>query len=268
VNDYWMCDEGRSGYQRIQGEHRLPRPEIRRGEELQGAPWEEATAEVVSRLRAIRDRGAVAGIVSAFATNEEGFLFRRLLGGDVAGHAWSPPDAYGDDLLIKKDKNPNRKGLESLGIATSAEAVDGILERARSGAVKALVVFGADIVGDLGRERVEHALEALDLFVLIDIKRSETALYADVLLPSASFAETDGTFTNHAGRVQRIRKAFEPAGEALEGWKLLATLLEKLGDEVAWTNAEQVFAALTKEARPFAGLDYATLAERGAPLSA
>jgi len=121
---------------------------------------------------------------------------------------------------------------------------------------------------DLGRERVEPALEALDLLVLIDIQRSETALYADILLPSASFAETDGTFTNHAGRVQRVRRAFEPAGEALEGWKLLATLLEKLGDDAAWGSAEQVFAALAKEAPPFAGLDYGTLAERGAPLSA
>jgi predicted molibdopterin-dependent oxidoreductase YjgC len=222
------------------------------------------------RLRAIReaDGGAVGAIVSAFATNEEAFLVRRVLGGEgapIAGHAWSPPDARGDDLLIKADKNPNRRGLESLGIPTSAEAIDQMLGRVRAGNLKGLIVFGADLAGNLGRESVEQALEGLELLVLIDVRRTETSLYADAVLPAASFAETDGTFTNSAGRVQRVRRAFSPPGEAWEGWRLLAELGKALGDPGSWLSAEAVFAALSSEAKAFSGLDYPRLGLRGAP---
>ncbi len=208
-------------------------------------------------------------MVSAFATNEEAFLLRELLGGSsarLAGHAWSPPGAQGDDLLIKADKNPNRRGLESLGIPTSPEAVERMLDDAREGKLRGLIIFGADLIGNLGRENVESALEALELVVLIDIRRTETSLYADVVLPAASFAETDGTFTNHAGRVQRVRRAFSPPGDALEGWQLIASVGKALGDSRSWPSADAVFVALSSEVEAFSGLDYATLGGRGAPV--
>lgn len=272
VNQYWMCDAGRMGYRQIQGEFRLLRPQIRRGDEFTACSWQETLEAVASRLKSVHREhggGAVAGIISAFATNEEAYLFRRLLGGgsSTAGHAWSPPDADSDDLLIKADKNPNRRGLEALGISTDPQAVERILDAARAGATKALIVFGADLVGQLGREKVESALEALEFLVLVDLRRNETSLYADVVLPACSFAETDGTFTNHAGRVQRLWQAFAPPGDAIEGWRVLAGLLDALGDEKAWTSAEQVFAAIAQDAGPFSGLDYQTLADRGAPTS-
>jgi len=271
VNDYWMCDEGRMGYHRIQGESRLLRPEARRGEELVAVSWDEALGEVATRVQAIRDAhgaGAVAGIVSAFATNEEAYLFRRAIGagGEVAGHAWSPPGATGDDLLIKADKNPNRAGLEALGIATSPQAVSSILKAAVDGRVKGLLAFGADLVGNLGREAVETALEALDLFVVIDINGTETTLYADFVLPSSSFAETDGTFTNFARRVQRLKQASPPVADASEGWRLLADLAKRLGDETPWPSAADVFAALARETPAFSGLDYEKVGARGTTL--
>ncbi|MET0153023.1 MAG: molybdopterin-dependent oxidoreductase [Candidatus Binatia bacterium] len=273
VNDYWMCDEGRVGYRRVQGEGRLLSPLLRQDDDLRAVPWPEALDAVAARLGVIRreaGEGAVGAIVSAFATNEEAFLVRSLLGGPstrLAGHAWSPPDARGDDLLIKADKNPNRRGLESLGIPTSSEAVERMLEEMRARELKGLVLFGADLVGNLGRERVEEALEALELLVLIDTRRTETSLYADAVLPAASFAETDGTFTNHAGRVQRIQRAFSPPGDALEGWRLLADLGRALGDSRPWPSAETVFDALSSEIEAFSGLDYARLGVLGAPAS-
>jgi NADH-quinone oxidoreductase subunit G len=273
VNQYWMCDEGRSGYRRIQGEGRLLRPQMRRGEDFAAVSWKEAVDTVAMRLKGVQEAhgdGAIAGILSAFATNEEAYLFRRLLGEDgprsIAGVAWSPADARGDDLLIKADKNPNRRGLEALGFSTAPEAATRLLDEARSGRVRALVAFGSDLVGQLGRDRVEPALEGLEFFVMIDLRSSETSLYADALLPVGSFAETDGTFTNHAGRVQRLRQAFPPPGEAMEGWRLLSAILKALGDDAAWTGAEQIFTAMAGEAGPFSGLDYASIGNRGAPL--
>ena len=142
-----------------------------------------------------------------------------------------------------------------------------MLEEMRARELKGLVLFGADLVGNLGRERVEEALEALELLVLIDTRRTETSLYADAVLPAASFAETDGTFTNHAGRVQRIQRAFSPPGDALEGWRLLADLGRALGDSRPWPSAETVFDALSSEIEAFSGLDYARLGVLCAPAS-
>jgi NADH-quinone oxidoreductase subunit G len=269
VNDYWMCDEGRMGYHRIQGESRLVRPQLRRGGDLVAASWDEALSEVKGRLEAVQAAhggDAVAGIISGFATNEEAFLFRRLVGASAVGHVWSPADAYGDDLLIKRDKNPNRAGLEALGISTTPEAVDAMIDAAKAGRVKALIVLGADLVGDLGRERVETALESLDVLVLIDIRATETSLYADVILPSSSFAETDGTFTNFAGRVQRIHQAMAPAGEASEGWRVQADLLKSLGDTAEWPSAERIFATLAADTPAFAGMSYESIGGRGSQL--
>ncbi len=274
VNDYWMCDEGRMGYKRIQGEGRLLRPELRRGDEFVAVSWDEAVQTVATRLKELEAKhgaGTIAGIVSAFATNEEAYLFRRILGGDaaqsIAGHAWSPPGASGDDLLIKADKNPNRAGLQALGIATDPVAVTRLLDGAREGKIKGLIVMGTDLVGDFGREVVESALEKLELFVVIDLRGSETSLYADVILPASSFAETDGTLTNHAGRVQRVHQAFPPPGEAQEGWKVLGSLLAALGDATAWRSAEQAFAAVARDSASFAGLDYATIGSAGKALA-
>jgi NADH-quinone oxidoreductase subunit G len=275
VNEYWMCDEGRTGYHRVQGEDRLVVAQVRQGEVFRSVSTKDAVSTVASGLRGVRQmfgESAVAGIVSAFATNEEAFLFRRLLGAGadsrIAGHAWSPFDARGDDFLLKQDKNPNRRGLEALGIDTKREAVEKILDDARAGRVKALLSFGADLVGQLGQPKVEGALEGLNFFVLIDVARTETSLYADVLLPSASFAETEGTFTNHAGRVQRIRQAFPPPGQAMEGWRLLGSLLQAAGDPGSWSSAEEVFAASAAESPALAGLTYEALGNQGAPARA
>jgi len=272
VNDYWMCDEGRIGYHRIQGEGRLLAGEVRSGDAMRITPWNEVIAHVASRLRTIREEsgeGAIAGVVSAYASNEEAFLLKRLIegaSGTIAGHAWSPPDASHDDFLVKADKNPNRRGLEELGLPTSPDAVAGVIDGARSGSVKALVVFGADLISDLGREQVESALEGLELLVQIDSRRNETSLYADVILPVGSFAESEGTFTNHAGRVQHFSQAFPPPGQAMEGWQLLAAILRACGDDETWSSAESVFTALARETGAFSGLDYRALADGGSAL--
>ncbi len=270
VNDYWMCDAGRMSYRELQGENRLLRPQVRKDGSFRDAEWPEAIQALGARLRAIQERDggeAIAGIVSATATNEEAFLFRKLFG-RIAGHAWSPPDATGDDLLVRADKNPNRKGLEALGIGTDPAGVEAILDDARAGRVKALVVFGADLVGELGRERVEPALEALGFLAILDARRTETSLYADLVLPASAYVETDGSFTNFKGRVQRIRRAFAPPGEALEGWILLRDILADLGDEGPRATAEHVFASLASETPAFAGLSYPALEGHGAALGA
>jgi len=105
-----------------------------------------------------------------------------------------------------------------------------IFDRARKRDVRGLYIIGENpAISDPDSNRVRAALKQLDFLVVQDIFLSETAKYADVVLPAAGFAEKDGTFTNTERRVQRIRKAIEPPGEARADWEIIRGVAERCG---------------------------------------
>src|SRR5690606_21937166 len=155
-----MCDEGRLSYKRYQGEGRLLQPVARDGEQWAVRDWETALTTVTDRLRdagAAQGPTAVAAVISAQSTNEEIFLadrlFRGQLKGQVGGLSWSPADASRDDFLIDADKNPNTAGLQVLGLAGAG--IEAVLAAARSGSVRVLVLFRADLSGPYGDALVD-----------------------------------------------------------------------------------------------------------------
>jgi formate dehydrogenase alpha subunit len=113
---------------------------------------------------------------------------------------------------------PDRPGL------TATEMVSGIL----TGQVKGWYVMGENpLMSEPNLLHARHAVELLEFFVAQDIFFNETNVYADVILPAASFAEKDGTFTNSDRRVQRVRKALDPPGQARADWEILAELARR-----------------------------------------
>ena len=257
VNQYWMCDAGRMSYRDLQGEGRATQPLVRGTEEFAPATWERALGDVAAHLR----EGGVGIVVSAQAPNEEIYLLRRIgaaVGARVAGISWSPPGAFHDDFLIKADKNPNTEGLRLQGLAPDG-AVDELLAAPD---LRTLVLHREDLAAWRG---ASATLERVPYLVVLDTDLRETAEYADVVLPIGTYAESDGTFTNHAGRVQRFRAAVEPPGEARPGWEALGALLAALDGGIRFDGAEAVFAALATECPPFAGLGYDALGAQGRP---
>ena len=116
------------------------------------------------------------------------------------------------------------------GAELSSEAglsVDEMLGAAIEGRLKALYVMKSDPATHMRRE----ALEKLDFLVVQDLFLTETARLADVVLPAASFAEVEGTFTNLTGRVQRVRGALRPPGEAKPDDQIIAELAKAMGNE-------------------------------------
>ena len=100
---------------------------------------------------------------------------------------------------------------------------------AGEGKVKALYILGEDpVMSDPDSAHIRHCLDVCDFIVLQEIFPSETAPYADVLLPGVSFAEKTGTFTNTERRIQIVRKAIEPGGEAREDWVITADLAQRI----------------------------------------
>lgn len=107
---------------------------------------------------------------------------------------------------------------------TTTEMVDGIL----TGQVKAWYVMGENpLMSEPNLNHARHAVEQLEFFVAQDIFFNETNVYADVILPAASFAEKDGTFTNSDRRVQRVRRAIDPPGQARADWEIVSELARR-----------------------------------------
>jgi formate dehydrogenase alpha subunit len=132
---------------------------------------------------------------------------------------------------------------------TVTEMMPGILD----GKIKSLYIIGEDpVMSDPDTNHIRHCFEELDFLVLQEIFPSETAAYADVLLPGASFAEKTGTFTNTERRVQMVRQAIEPLGDSKPDWWILSQLAKKLMVRIS----ERV----QKEA-PYAGWEYKSTAE-------
>jgi formate dehydrogenase alpha subunit len=151
-------------------------------------------------------------------------------------------------------KLSNRIGL------TATEMIGAALD----GNLKAMYIMGENpVLSDPDMNHTIKALENLDFLVVQDIFMTETAELADVVLPAACFAEKDGTFTNTARRVQRVRKAVEPPGEAKEDSFIIIELARRLGYEMKYDSIEDVFHESGNLWPALAGITYKRIAKKG-----
>ncbi len=141
----------------------------------------------------------------------------------------------------------------------------GMNEATLSGQFHAMMIFGEDpVVTDPDQNQVAKALKKLDFLVVVEMVMTETARFADVILPAASFAEKDGTFTNCERRVQRIRKAIEPIGDCLPDWQIMGKLARAFGAEgFDWPSAEAVFNEFTELMPIYSRMSYPRLEKNG-----
>lgn len=128
------------------------------------------------------------------------------------------------------------------------------------GKIKGLFLFGEDPVRtDPDTSHVIRALEALEFFVVDDLFMTETAKYADVILPGRSYAEKEGTFTNTERRVQRVRKAVEgPAGPCLDT-DIFIEVMNRMGYAQPRLTASQVMDEIAAVTPTYGGMSHARL---------
>jgi predicted molibdopterin-dependent oxidoreductase YjgC len=108
--------------------------------------------------------------------------------------------------------------------------------------------------------------EKVDFLVVLDTHFHQTGERADVLLPIATFAETDGTFVNRNGRVQRIRQAFAAPAGARPGWQVISELCAAVSGSVVLADAGAAFTELAAAVPAFRALSYRSLGDLGMPL--
>ena len=129
--------------------------------------------------------------------------------------------------------------------------------------LKGMFIMGEDIVlSEPNVSKVEEGLNNMEFVILQEPFLNETARFADVIFPSSVFAEKDGVFANSERRVQRVRKAVDPPGNAREDWRILMDFAKALGSDWSYDNPGEIYAEMVKGHAQVRGTFPCALGER------
>lgn len=160
-------------------------------------------------------------------------------------------DTYEERWGVKMPRHPGKP---------ATEVWDNIL----NDEIRALYIFGEDpAIADANIGHVHKALAHLEFLIVQDLFLTDTAKEADVVLPAASFAEKDGTFSSTERRVQRVRKAVNPPGQAKPDWLIFTELSERMGYSMGYEKPEDIFEEICELLPQYRGISYARLEEVG-----
>jgi NADH-quinone oxidoreductase subunit G len=277
VNDYWMCDYGRSTHERYRDLPRLTAPRVGRGEEARAVAWKEAIDVLFQALRAKRADGATAFLGSGFLTTEEAFLLARIADLAESPHrsVWvdsGPPRTIPNPAggITGHDAAPNRRGVELAGLRPGPGGLDAERLLVEGGAAACAVLFVAD--SDFGRAahdpKIVERLREARLLAVMGWADTPLARAADVVLPVATHAEREGTFINAAHRLQRFERAYPAPAQVRPGIAVLAELLGRFDPKWGSVDTATVFDLLAEDVPELAGLRWSEIPPTGAALSA
>lgn len=170
------------------------------------------------------------------------------------------PDVYsGYQKVI--DPAAQQKMAEAWGVDGLSDKpgmkVTAMIPAAHDGDLKAFYIIGENpMVSDPDLNHCEKSLKNLDFLVVQDIFLTETARLADVVLPSACFAEKEGTFSNTDRRVHRVRKAVEPPGQAWDDWKITCEIASRMGSPMHYESSRQIMEEIAQVTPSYGGITY------------
>jgi NADH-quinone oxidoreductase subunit G len=265
VNSHWLCDEGRYCFHELTGGERLTTPMIRQEGGLVPTTWDVALKAVISGLRSAK---TVAGVVSGRSTNEEAFLFAKLMkriSPEPALEVFYRERALTDvqKILMSPDRSPNFTGARDMGVRSNG-GYNALAEKLAAGSFSSAYIAGEDLIAD--EARLRSAIEKLSFLVVQDIRLSETAKLAHVVLPATHFGEKEGTYTNRKKRVQKLNAAVILPEGLLQDCEIFMRLLEFSGEKMAYSTPAEVFLALAQEVPEYSGLSYAAIGNQGVQL--
>ena len=166
-----------------------------------------------------------------------------------------------------KDPKDRAKFEKAWGVPMPEDPYRTVIEMeegAVEGDIKAMYIMGENPMGSSPDiDEVEHGLKNLDFLVVQDLFLSETAALADVVFPVASFAEKDGTFTNTERRVQLLRKAVDPPGEARPDWQVVCDVSTAMGYPMSYPGTAAIMEEIASLVPSYAGIRHDRLAGSG-----
>jgi NADH-quinone oxidoreductase subunit G len=263
VNSNWMPDSHRLNFHYIDSDSRLTEPLVRENAQHVASDWNTALKRSAEKIKGFSaDEIAIVG--SARMTNEELFLLNQLRDSLFVKHfSLVPRSGEPDALLIAADRNPNTTGAKLvLKQDDPYQSLASIRSGIQSGGIKALLVFGEDLITDAGFAAED--LSKLDFYLQTAILANPSANYADVVLPSAAFAEKRGSMVNLSGRLQRLNRAIELPLHAHDDWEILRDLISSIsGEKSGLHNIEDVFKLLATSVAEFNGITLSKIGDQG-----
>ncbi|HMQ70679.1 MAG TPA: 2Fe-2S iron-sulfur cluster-binding protein [Ignavibacteria bacterium] len=297
VNDYWLCDWGRLNTTAFVNDEelRIKSPQIKlneassENEELIDVNWDEAISKTVSHLKNYNG-SEIMFVASAFSTLEDNYALKKfakeIFSSDNIFYIPNIDENFSDDLLRRSDKTPCANGLKLLGIKPYSKEVTDALS---SGKIRMLYILNDDIFRMPGAEEYVKNIETNIHQISIHNKYSENA---NIVLPTSTYAEINGTFVNYQNRLQRLRPAVATLEEeriigefsmsrldkfgaqndrwthgtkfnSRPGWKILKLVAKAMGKEFLFENSEEVFIELCSSVPELNGYDYETIGSKG-----
>jgi NADH-quinone oxidoreductase subunit G len=275
VNDYWMCDFGRTFFERWQTVPRLRTPRVLRANHQEATSWKEALDLLFQRLRSRSTEGVQAILGSGWLSTEEAFLLVQIanLIGTPHRSVWvdtgpvrSIPNLSGG--VSGSEAAPNRRGAELVGLVRGKGGLDAekilLEDRARDCAV--LLVADSDFGRPAWDARLVERLRQARFLIVMGWAESPLAQVADLVLPLATPVEREGTMVNSQWRLQRFERVAAPP---LEVRTLLEVAVELLSRwDVSWkgNGVSEVFQRMASSIPQFGNLNWNRIPATGVQL--
>jgi predicted molibdopterin-dependent oxidoreductase YjgC len=235
---------------------RLTTPLIRQEGGLVSSNWEAALAPILSGLGSATP---LAGLISGRNTNEEAFLFAKVMN-TISPQAALEVFYQERDLtetakiLMSPDRSPNFRGAREAGVNSNG-GLDAWIQRLVEGKFRGAYIVGEDLLSLVpDGEKIKRALEQLSFLVVQDTHLTATARLAHVVLPATNFRR---------GRVQKLNPALVPPPGTLQDWEIFNHLLEKAGEKSSSLTPTEIFHQISVEVPRYQGMSYSAIGEQG-----
>ncbi|MFO7815406.1 MAG: formate dehydrogenase subunit alpha [Halanaerobiales bacterium] len=162
-----------------------------------------------------------------------------------------------------REKFMNYWDVENLSSEVGLTVVE-IFNEVNKGNLHGLYIMGENpMISDPDQNHIQEALEDVEFLVVQDIFLSDTAEFADVVLPAASFAEKNGTFTNTERRVQKVKKAVPAPGVAKPDWEIIVEIAKRMGYKMEYNNPAEILDEIADLTPIYGGIRANRLGETG-----
>lgn len=278
VNDHWMCDFGRTTFLSY-SEARLTTPQRRsaRGQ-TKTMTWDDALSSVHRFLVHGTTMGTVGVVARSAATTEEAYLMRLLADSLETPHRGVLREPGPERLipnsnggLVGNETTPNRRGARLAGLnpTDSPDEAATMLEGAVNGVHSVLLVFDGGRAGSdnvLSQAATLEVLQKAETIVVLGWAPTALTAIANVVLPIATHAETEGTLVNSQHRLQKFERAFPPPAGVRTGVEALTDLLRRFRPDFAPKTVPEVFDLMASEASSLDGVRFSRLPAHGLQL--
>ena len=272
VNKWWLCDEGRLTYRKMnERKSRINQPLGRISESLEGISWEKAYGAIAERIRELKPLPQeVLALTDTHASNEELFLIQKLLKEGFSSEnifcpfpTWEQSESnFFINTLITTDKTPNRAGALALHIKGDLKNTK--LKKVIEGELKVVFVLGNPFENE---SELMDIIKQTQLVIHIGVSHNSWSEIADVVLPGQFYSEKEGTYTNKDQRVQSTEIAVKALRRTRPEWQILSELSQALGHKSSFESIPQVFNAMVQESKAFSGISFDKIGSLGIELT-